>query len=258
LILEYIGIIPAAGSGLRASFNFPKELTVIPYREQDSNNPKDSLRVVIEFALECLQSAKIHLSYVVISEHKYSLISFLGDGSRYGLSLGYLYQNEALGLPSAIDCSYPFVQTKSLALVMPDTVIYPASSLREMLTFFDSRHEDIILGVFPTNTPMELCQVIYDDKFQISELLDKKPIIKAHNTWGLAAWRPRFSHFLHLYLKQKQSDRVEVTLAEVLEAALKKGLKLIAYPFSNATFMDIGTTWALRHALLTLSENTDL
>ena len=198
---QFVGIIPAAGKGTRlSSIVFPKELVVLPYKKTKEQKIHD-MRVACEFCIECLSDANVNLAYVVISSDKLGIVNFLKDGNNLGLKLGYVYQAGSKGLPEAIDCVYPFIENKSVVLVFPDTIINPTVAISNMLQEFKSRDEDVVLGIFDTEYPSELCQVVYDKNYQVMELFDKDKIVRVKNTWGTAAWRPRFNQFLHEFIK---------------------------------------------------------
>lgn len=242
---KYIGVIPAAGNGRRfLSIDFPKELTLIPWLDSNESN-SCCFRMACEFSLNCLSIARIRAAYVVISANKLEIIRVLKNGEEFGINLGYLYQNEANGLPYAIDCAYRFIANNPVALVLPDTIIQPFSALKDMIDLFESTKADVILGIFNTLFPQHLCQVVYDGNNRVKELHDKSSKIKCYNTWGLAAWRPYFNDYLHKYLQIKGGKDTEISLAQVFTSAIEDGLSIDAYPVSRSEFYDIGTVKSL-------------
>ena len=246
---QFVGIIPAAGKGTRlSSLVFPKELVVLPYKKSKEQKIHD-MRVACEFCIECLSNANVNLAYVVISSDKLGIVNFLKNGYNLGLKLGYVYQVGSKGLTEAIDCVYPFIENKSVVLVFPDTIINPTISIRKMLQEFKSRDEDVVLGIFDTEYPSELCQVIYDKNKQVKELFDKDKIIRVKNTWGTAAWRPRFNQFLHEFIKNNDNTSSEYSLSDVFSAAIKDGMNILAYPLSGSVYLDIGTPEGLNKAI---------
>jgi glucose-1-phosphate thymidylyltransferase len=252
---EYVGIVPAAGKGSRmASFFFPKELTLItlPNNKICYNNHSKFQRSLCEFALECLTYANINTAYVIINNNKYELINFLKDGQDFGLNLSYIYQPNTQGLPFAIDSAFPFIRHQCVSLVLPDAIIEPSIALKQMLTLFKNKKEDIILGVFEYKDPTELCQVVYDENYHVIRLYDKSSKVRIHNTWGMAAWRPRFNDFLHNYLKEVHTKH-EISLAEVFNEAIAKGIEIVAHPLKNSVYIDIGSPISLRDAISFLS-----
>ena len=246
---QFVGIIPAAGKGTRlSSLVFPKELVVLPYKKTKEQKIHD-MRVACEFCIECLSDANVNLAYVVISSDKLGIVNFLKDGNNLGLKLGYVYQAGSKGLPEAIDCVYPFIENKSVVLVFPDAIINPTVAISNMLQEFKSRDEDVVLGIFDTEYPSELCQVVYDKNYEVKELFDKDKIVRVKNTWGTAAWRPRFNQFLHDFVKNNYTTPSEYSLSDVFSAAIKDGMNIFAYPICDSIYLDIGTPEGLNKAI---------
>lgn len=246
--MNVIGIIPAAGQGSRLQpFRYPKELFPIGYMpEACSAGETFRLRVVCEYSLECLVSAKVSQAYVVISDQKYEIVRFFSDGKEHKIHLAYLHQRNVNGLPQAIDCAYPWARSAISALVLPDTIVEPSDSVSQILDSLQGSAADVVLGVYPTDHPEDLCPVQYDDDLRVVSLHDKCARGKLLNTWGTAAWKPPFAEFLHDYVTRVTAPMGrELTLAEILTAALKQGIRVDAAPFSEGKFWDIGKNSSL-------------
>lgn len=250
--MKVIGIIPAAGQGSRLQpFRYPKELFPIGYTSKTcSNGETFRLRVVCEYSLECLAAANVSQAYVVISDHKYEIIRFFSDGKEHGINLAYLHQRNVNGLPQAIDCAYPWTRDAISALVLPDTIIEPSDSVSRILHSLQNGTADVVLGVYPTDHPEDLCPVQYDENQRVVSLHDKCARNDSLlNTWGTAAWTPTFAEFLHDYVARVTVPAGrELTLAEILTAALKLGIRVDAVPFHQGRFWDIGKNSSLLKA----------
>jgi len=241
--LEFIGVIPAAGNGKRLSSTFfPKELIPITYCNDSNSVTLDKNiehKVVSEFSMEYLRIAGVRIAYIIISDQKYSIVSYFKDGRDYGMNFSYIYQRRRNGLAHAIDCTYQFTREQNIVLVLPDTIIQPNLSLKNMLDYFSFQEADVILGVFSTLSPMDLCQVVYDENNNVIHLYDKYNSVKVFNTWGISAWKKKFSDFLHEYIQRNED--AEIPLAEVFNMAISEGFRILAYPIPGASFIDIGT-----------------
>jgi glucose-1-phosphate thymidylyltransferase len=237
--MNVIGIVPAAGKGSRLQpFRYPKELFPIGYTAGACpSGDTFRLRVVCEYSLECLVAARVSQAFVIISDHKYEVVRFFSDGEEHGLHLAYLHQRNANGLPQAIDCAYPWARSAVSALVLPDTIVEPSDSVSRILDYLQESTADAVLGIYPTDHPEDRRVISLHDKCMHRNLL---------NTWGTAAWTPTFTEFLHDYLKRNAAPMGrELTLAEILVAALAQGLRVDAVPFSEGRFWDIGKNSSL-------------
>lgn len=169
------------------------------------------------------------------------------------MQLAYLHQREARGLPAAIDIAYPWVDERIVALTLPDTIIRPQNAMDCIIRELKNGDVDIMLGVFPTDTPEDLCPVAFDNKYRVTQYLDKVNGVDIYNTWGMAAWTPPFNKFMHafimdnIYLRQK-----EITLTEIFIAAQKENFRIRCQFFEKGVFFDIGKNTSLIKAIRAL------
>ena len=245
--VDTIGLIPAAGRATRLlPFRYPKELFPIAYHEPDGSAGGVDVRVVCQDALDCLAAGAVSKAFVVISDHKFEVMRFLSDGREYGMELAYLHQRDICGLPQAIDCAYPWIGDNNTALVLPDTMIEPRETVAILLDALRRSESDVVLGVFPTAHPGDLCPVEFDESGRVLGLYDKDATRGISNTWGVAVWTSGFTEYLHRYLNTGPSRRgTELALAEVFMAASREGLVVTALPVPNGRFVDIGRRSAL-------------
>ena len=259
--MKLIGIIPAAGRGTRLlPFRYPKELFPLAY--DDPSAPPDAavrLRVVCQDALDCLAMAGIAQAYVIISDQKFEVMRFLSNGQEYGVELAYLHQRDVNGLPFAADCAYPWVRESICVLLLPDTLVEPSDAVRQAVTYLNQQSADVVLGIFPTDRPGDLCPVEFDEQGRVQGLYDKDASRGIMNTWGFVIWSPSFTEHLHAFLNndtklpsESGAQAREVTLAEVIAAAIERDLTVMALPIRNGKFIDIGKHSSLVEARLSL------
>jgi glucose-1-phosphate thymidylyltransferase len=250
-----VGIIPAAGNGRRLlPLRTIKELLAVGYDKAPEHEGGIRPRLVIQYALDALKAADVSEAYVIVGDNKLEIARVLSDGSEFGLALAYLHQREALGLPAALDVAFPWLHGRMTVMALPDTITYPLTSLRDILQELRSnRTADVVLGVFPTDNPEELCPVVVDDQCRLIQLFDKTKNINIRNTWGIAAWTSRFSEFMHTFLaKRPLTNGPEITLAEVFSAALGSGIEIRCRMFDEGLFFDIGKNKSLISAIRAL------
>ena len=125
MVEESIGLVPAAGKGLRLNLPYPKEL----YPVIRGNRYKP----VAEFVMDNLRAAGAGHVVVVVNETKHQLIGYFGDGQRFGFDISYVVQEQngsvgsstSPGLAGALDCGYHLVKDKTVLFGMPDTLMEP-------------------------------------------------------------------------------------------------------------------------------------
>src|SRR5512146_2735322 len=109
---EIIGLIPAAGKGVRLGLPYPKEL----YPVIRNNHYKP----ISQFVLTNMTVAGVQHIVFVINETKHQLIGYFGDGHRFGCHVSYVVQetvesqdkSTSPGLAHALDSAYHLVQSR--------------------------------------------------------------------------------------------------------------------------------------------------
>jgi glucose-1-phosphate thymidylyltransferase len=122
---DMIGLIPAAGKGVRLGLPYPKEL--YPIIRENRYKP------ISQFVVQNLTTAGIEHIVFVINETKHQLVGFFGNGHRFGCHLSYVVQEQntqigkstSPGLAHALDSAYHLVRGKTVCFGMADTIMQP-------------------------------------------------------------------------------------------------------------------------------------
>lgn len=238
----FIGIIPAAGQGRRLRpFVGAKELLPVRFAPAPEGGLQPLL--AIEHSLDALRRAGVPQAYVVIADWKLVLVQALGDGRDYGVDLAWLHRAVPRGLADAVHAGWPWVADRPVALVLPDTWFEPADALAQVCARVTAG-ADLCLGVFPTAHPERLGPVRLGPDGAVREVLDKPAQTDLKNTWGLAAWRPRFTALLHAQLSEAEPDALP-PLGQLFDAATRAGLQVEAVEFPAGRYVDVGTVQSL-------------
>lgn len=239
--MDFVGLIPAAGRATRlAPFRYPKELLPIGYELTPQGGARP--RAVAEYGVEAIKAAGIDRLFFVVAPWKLDVVTYFGDGAQFGVSVGYLYQEEARGLPHAIDIAYPWIDGRHVALVLPDTIITPADALARLRTRYLDTGADLALAVFPTEQAWRLGPVVMSGG-KVERVLDKPKGPAPANTWGAAIWGERFAALLHQGLAQAGPPETgEPVLGMFFDLAVRRGLKAVAVEFPGGSFEDAGTS----------------
>jgi glucose-1-phosphate thymidylyltransferase len=236
-VIEFIGILPAAGLGSRlASLPSPKELVPVVFLADSATG---ALRptVAAEYSLRAMHQAGVRRCLVVTSDRKPEIFRYLGSGSDLGLNIAYLNQSEPKGLAAAINMGFEWIRGAHVCLTLPDTVFSPFEGLSRVCDTLVQQSADVVLGVFPTSRPHQLGPVRVDRDGRVLEVLEKPQVTDLVNTWGIAAWGPRFTDLLH-----RESDRLAgLSIGHVFNLATKRGLNVRAVTFEEGSYSDLGT-----------------
>ena len=238
--MDFVGLIPAAGRATRlAPFRYPKELLPIGYELTPQGGARP--RAVAEYGVEAIKAAGIDHMFFVVAPWKLDVVTYFGDGAQFGVSVGYLYQEEARGLPHAVDIAYPWIGGRHVALVLPDTIVTPADALARLRTRYLDTGADLALAVFPTEQAWRLGPVVMSGG-KVERVLDKPHGPAPANTWGAAIWGERFAALLHEGLGDADPAAGEPVLGMFFDLAVRRGLKAVAVEFPGGSFEDAGTS----------------
>lgn len=236
---RFVGILPAAGVAARLQpSRYPKELLPVVY-VSDSNGMQARPLLAVEYSLDALRQAGVERCLVVISPAKGEILRYLGDGGDRGMRLAYLVQATPRGLTDAVLLGTEWCGEANVCLALPDSVFHPREAVAGLVQELESRDADLVLGVFPTQDPQNLGPVRVAPSGEILEVLEKPRHTDLRNTWGVAAWSPRFGRFLKEYAAGR-NEGSSVALGTAFHAAIEAGLRTRALFFGNGAYVDVG------------------
>jgi glucose-1-phosphate thymidylyltransferase len=234
---EMIGLIPAAGKGVRLGLPYPKEL--YPIIRDNHYKP------VSQFVLDNLIKAGVRHIVFVINETKHQLIGYFGDGHRFGCNISYAVQEPAddgqgkstsPGLAHALDSAYHLTKGKTVFFGMADTIMQPRDAL-ERAYKQATPGNDVTLVMFPTERPEKCGMVRLDNDGRVLEIVDKPRKTDLTEMWGSIIWQPSFTEYLHdCVTRQGISD-----FAQIMNNAIANGMRFCGVRMSNGTYIDLGT-----------------
>jgi glucose-1-phosphate thymidylyltransferase len=233
---ELIGLIPAAGKGVRLRLPYPKEL--YPIIRNNRYKP------ISQFVLENMTAVPAEHIVFVINETKHQLIGYFGDGHRFGCHISYVMQevrenatrSTSPGLGHALDAAYHLVRGKTVLFGMADTIMEPVDVFARMLDSA-SPDDDVIMGLFPTDRPHKFGMTAFDANGYVPYIVDKPQETDLTHMWGCIIWRPSFTEHLHTCI-----NGGEVTdFATIMNKALEAGMRFRAVRFDESTYLDLGT-----------------
>ncbi len=241
---EFVGLVPAAGRGTRmAPLRYPKELLPIVYEPAEGGA---RLRPVAEYALESLARAGVGRAMLVVAPWKLEVVGYLGDGRHLGVDVAYLFQEEARGLPHALDLAHGWTAGRDVVFVMPDTIFTPSDALTRLRALYEETAADLALAVFPTPDAHRLGPVVLHGD-RVHRVFDKPADPPVPNTWGAAIWGDAFAELLHEGLRHDTGG--EPVLGHYFDLAVRSGLRVAAVEFPGGSFQDVGTPLGVRQTM---------
>lgn len=247
---EFVGVLPAAGRGSRlAPLRYPKELLPISYEPAPGGDGAGvRARAVAEYALASISAADAERVLIIVAPWKLDVQNYFGDGRHVGLQIGYLYQEEARGLPYALDLARDWTRGDHVVFAMPDTITTPGDALARLRARYCAAGADLALAVFPAAEPERLGPVLLDGE-RVVRVLDKPADPPAANTWGAAIWSDAFAGLLRDGLAGHPEGAAEPVIGHFFDLAVRRGLKVIGVPFPGGSFEDAGTRVGIQRCL---------
>lgn len=233
---EIIGLVPAAGKGLRLGLPYPKELYPIIRNNQ--------YKPIAQFVVQNLTEAGIKHIVFVVNETKHQLIGYFGNGHRFGCDISYVVQeanansksSTSPGLAHALDSAYHLTQGKTVFFGMADTIMQPTEVF---LRAYESAQADdeVIFAMWTTERPEKFGMVRYEKDGHVLEIVDKPQETELTEMWGVIIWRSRFTEHMHTCVHEKGiSD-----FAYIMNSAIAAGMKFRGVHLKDGTYIDLGT-----------------
>jgi glucose-1-phosphate thymidylyltransferase len=233
---EVIGLIPAAGKGIRLGLPYPKELYPII-----SNN---HYKPIAQFVVQNLTEAGLKHVVFVVNETKHQLIGYFGGGHRFDCNISYVVQeprtnihgSTSPGLAQALDSAYHLTRGKTVFFGMADTIMQPKDAFDRAYKAAKAE-DDVILALWTTERPEKFGMVRYESDGRVIEIVDKPKQTELTEMWGCIIWRPRFTEHLHnCVFEQGISD-----FAQIMNSAISTGMQFRAVHMASGNYIDLGT-----------------
>jgi len=211
-------VILAAGKGTRM-------------RGLCSHTPKPMLpianRSIISLIFARLKSVGIRDVALVIGFEGDKLKALVGDGSRYGVNVTYIWQEEQLGTGHAALICEEFVAGGPFFLIFGD-ILTPEENFAGMVELFGRDDCDAVLSVFPVEDPSNGAAVDVQDGL-VAGIIEKPPpgtITNAYNNAGVFIWP---AEIFDLIRGLEKSPRGEYEFTDGIINFIEKGRRLGAF-----------------------------
>lgn len=233
---DLVGLIPAAGKGVRLGLPYPKEL--YPIIRNNRYKP------VAQFVVDNMTGAGLQHVVFVINETKHQLIGYFGSGQRFGCDISYVvqeqtngeYRSTSPGLAHALDAAYHVTKGKTVFFGMADTIMQPTDVFKRAYESMPSDAE-VVLILFTTQRPEKFGMVRLGDNRRVIEIVDKPRTTDLTEMWGCIIWRPRFTDFLHQCVHQ---DHI-ADFALIMNRAIAAGMVFYGAHMAGGSYSDLGT-----------------
>ena len=233
---DLIGLIPAAGKGVRLGLPYPKEL--YPVIRDNRYKP------ISQFVVNNMTVAGINHIVFVINENKHQLLGYFGNGYRFGCNLSYVVQEQrsiggnstSPGLSDALDSAYHLIRGRTVCFGMADTIMQP-DNIFTIGLHAANPEDDVILLLFNTERPEKFGMVKTDNSLRVQQIIDKPKQTDLTRMWGAIIWRPGFTEHLH---KSITEDGLS-DFAQIMNNAIHSGFQFRGVHITDGLYIDLGT-----------------
>lgn len=233
---DIVGLIPAAGKGVRLGLPYPKEL--YPVIRNNRYKP------ISQFVVENLTTAGASDIVFVINETKHQLIGYFGSGYRFGSRFSYVVQEQrgdannstSPGLAHALDSAFHLTQGKTVMFGMADTIMKPTNVFQQILEAMDA-DDQLGMGLFEVSRPEKFGMVDLDKQGRVRLIDDKPAETNLKYAWGCLVWRSAFTEHLHQSVNQQGiSD-----FAVIMNNAIARDMPCRGVVLTDGDYTDLGT-----------------
>ncbi|MBI4021193.1 MAG: nucleotidyltransferase family protein [Candidatus Aenigmarchaeota archaeon] len=232
---DIVGLVPAAGGGTRLypfSKAIPKEMYPILGK------------AAIEHCIETLREGGVRRIFVVVGHQKGALMDYLGNGSNFGVTTAYIFQDERRGIGHAILQAKTWID-RPFAVLLGDSFIKPKKEIADIIALHRREKPIASLLVFQVDSPEGYGVVSMDRQGRVADLVEKPSAAEAKRLatdgrylaiTGVYVFDPRIFEYIE---KTPPGANGEIQITDAIGLAVKAGEKVFALQLKGR-YLDIG------------------
>jgi len=242
----YVGLVPAAGVGSRLpALKSSKEMLPV-------NGARGKKWPVIAHLISNLHRAGVTEVRVIMRQEKQDLADYLAGEEWHHVQFDNRTTRGTSGVPETVALGLDDARDRRIAFGFPDILFEPGDAYRIMMQRLEDSEAEVVLGLFPTDSPGKMDMVAVDQDGRVTDIEIKPKHSSLTLTWIIAVWEPTFSSYL-CELQCQNSSRISghtgnIHLGHIFQLAIADGLQISSASFPQGRALDIGTPDDLERA----------
>jgi len=239
------GIILHGGAGKRLrplTFSGPKQLIPV------ANKP------ISQYVLEDLRDSGVRDIAIVLGETYPDLVvEHYGDGSRFGVSITYIYQGKPLGIAHAVGLCRDFVGESSFVVYLGDNLLQ--RGIKRFLDEFVKGDYDAYILFKEVEDPTRFGVARFDEEGKLIGVVEKPRVPPSNYALvGVYFFKPVVFDVIK---ELKPSWRGEFEITDAIQLMLERGHR-VGYSFVDGWWLDTGKKDDILYAnMLILDERAE-
>lgn len=192
---------------------------------------------VIDYPMNTLVQMGIKRMTVILGgEHFSDVVSYLGDGSKFGIEIGFCYQASADGIAAAINLAKPYIEYEDAFVVLLADNIYS-----EPIRWVD--HPFAQIALYRSDELHRFGVASLSREHQMSNIIkiEEKPklIDDRFDNYAITGCYLFNRDFFPMFKRLKKSERGEFEICEIIQQYLDR--KELHHTFVGGEWRDAGT-----------------
>ncbi len=156
------GLILSGGKGTRLRpLTYTSAKQLIPV----ANKP------ILFFGIEFMRDAGITEIGIIVGETRAEIMESVGDGSRFGVNIEYIYQPEPLGLAHAVLTAEQYIGEEEFTMYLGDNLL--RDGIAGIVNEYNERKPDCMILLTPVKNPSQFGVAELNDDGSVKKLVEK-------------------------------------------------------------------------------------